>query len=48
MERSLLKRGDGGVIHPHLLFAAPLCKSDLAETSGLEEEKEREEESKDR
>lgn len=37
MERSSLKKGDGGVIHPHPLYAAPLCVSDL-ETFGLEEQ----------
>lgn len=38
MERSSLKNGDGGVIHPHLLFVAPLCKSDPEKTFRLGEE----------
>lgn len=38
LERSSLKNGDGGVIHPHLLFVAPLCESDLEKTFRLGEE----------
>lgn len=37
LERSSLKKGDGRIIHPHPLCAAPLCESDL-KTFGLENE----------
>lgn len=38
---SSLRIGDGGVLHPHPLFAAPLCESDTEETFGPEEQKAR-------
>lgn len=34
-----LRIGDGGVIHPHPLFAVPLYESDTEETFGPEEQK---------